>query len=294
MQCRAAIWITGTFHTSPMESIKAITGLIPIHLHLKKLYNRFLLRGFLLPLNHIIKLFTIHDNPQSLIKHRTSLIKLTSKQALHLKSPLANMDNRCNEFFSAFSPLDKEFSPGNHLCDSFPDRVSFYPRSQDVKVQIHKLNNVVITSSSDPSLCIIILDASIKNYIVTSILHIYSFNQLIIKTYHQAINVSTTKVELFAIRCGINQAVGILNIKQIIIITDSLHTAKRIFNSSSHLYQLQSATISHELREFFHKGINNSIEFWDCPCKENWYLHSVVDKDSKSLTTSACFPSMSS
>jgi len=252
-----------------MESIKAITGLIPIYLHLKKLYNRFLLRGFSLPSNHIIKLFTTHDNPQSLTKHRIPLIKLTSKQALHLKSLLANIDNRCNEFFPAFSPLDKEISPENHLCDSFPDHVSFYPRPQDVKVQIHKLNNVVITSSSDPSSCIIISDASIKNYIATSILHIHSFNQLIVKTCYQAVNVSTTKVELFAIRCGINQAVHILNIKQIIVITDSLHTAKRIFNSSSHLYQLQSTTISRELREFFHKDINNSIEFWDSPSKEN-------------------------
>jgi len=92
-------------------------------------------------------------------------------------------------------------------------------------------------------------------------LHIYSFNQLIVKTCYQAVNVSTTKVELFAIRCGINQAVGIPNIKQIIIITDLLYTVKRIFDLSSHLYQLQSATISHKLKEFFYKGINNSIEF---------------------------------
>jgi len=66
---------------------------------------------------------------------------------------------------------------------------------------------------------------------------------------------------MFAIRCGINQAVDIPNIKKIIIITDSLHVARRIFNLSSHLYQLQSAAISHKLREFFHKDINNSIEF---------------------------------
>ena len=231
-----AIWIIGAFCTLSMEGIEAIAGLIPIHLHLKKLYNRFLLRGFLLPPNHIIKSFTIHDNSQPLTKHWIPLIKLTSKQALCLKSSLIDIDNRCNKFFLTFSLLYKKFSPGNHFCDSFLDHVSFHPRPQDVKVQICKLNNVVIALSLNPSLYIIISDVSIKNYIVTSILHIYLFNQLIVKTYHQAINVSTTEVELFTIKCSINQIVGILNIKWIIVITDSLHAVKRIFDSSSHPY----------------------------------------------------------
>jgi len=79
MQHGAAIWIMGAFHTLPMDGIKAIARLIPIHLHLKKLYDRFLLKGFSLSSNHIIKLFITHDNPQSLSYHRTLPTKLTSK-----------------------------------------------------------------------------------------------------------------------------------------------------------------------------------------------------------------------
>ena len=41
MQQREALWILGTFQTSPTVKIEAIAGLIPIYLHLKKLYNRF-------------------------------------------------------------------------------------------------------------------------------------------------------------------------------------------------------------------------------------------------------------
>ena len=219
-----------------MDGIEAIAILIPIYLHLKKLYDRFLFREFSLSPNYIIKSFTTHDNPQSLLYHRTLLTKLTSKQSLCFKSPLIDMDNRCNEFFSSFSLLYKEFSPENHLCDIFPNHVSFHPRSQDVKVQIWKLDNIVITFSSDPSLCIVVSDVSIKNQVATSILHIHLFDWLVVKTLHQAVNISTMEVELFAIRCGINQAVSILNIKKIIIITDSLHTARRIFDSSSHPY----------------------------------------------------------
>ena len=156
MQHRAAIWITRAFCTLLTDSIKAIAELIPIYLHLKKLYDRFLLRGFSLSLNHIIKLFITHDNPQSLSYHQTLLAKLTSKQLLCLKSPLIDMDNRCNKFFSSFSLLDMEFFLENCLCNNFPNHVFFHPKSQDIKVQIWKLNNVVITFSSDHLLYIFI------------------------------------------------------------------------------------------------------------------------------------------
>ena len=40
---------------SPLYSIEAITGLIPICLHLQKLSGRSQLRGHTLPTNHIIR-----------------------------------------------------------------------------------------------------------------------------------------------------------------------------------------------------------------------------------------------
>ena len=88
---------------------------------------------------------------------------------------------------------------------------------------------------------------------------------------------------------GINQAVGISNINYIIVITDSLHAVKRILDSSSYLYQIYSTIISHELREFFLKDSNNCIKFWDCPSKQNWPLHSLVDKDFKSFNSQPIF-----
>jgi len=44
------------------------------------------------------------------------------------------------------------------------------------------------------------------------------------------------EVELFAIRCDINQVVSILNIKKIIVITNLLHAIRRIFNLLSYPY----------------------------------------------------------
>ena len=147
MQHRVAIWVTEAFHTSPIDSIEAIAGLISIYLYLKKLYSRFLLKEFLLSPNHIIKLFITYNNPQSISYHQTLLTNLTSKQFLYFKSFFIDIDNRYNKFFPAFSLLDKEFSPVNCLCDSFPNHASFHPRPQNLKIQIHKLNNIIITSS---------------------------------------------------------------------------------------------------------------------------------------------------
>jgi len=127
-----------------------------------------------------------------------------------------------------------------------------------------------------------------------SISHIHSHDKSIIKIIHRAVNVTTTKAELSAIQCGINQAVGITNINHIVVITDSLHAAKKIFDFLSHPYQIHFVAIPWKLRGFFLKNINNHIEFWDCLSKQNWPLHLLVDKDSKSFDSVPIFPCKSS
>jgi len=79
--------------------------------------------------------------------------------------------------------------------------------------------------------------------------------------YH-AVNITTTEVELFTIRCGINQAVQIMDASHIIVITDSVY---QIFNQSIHPYQQQSIAVLEDLRLFFNKQPSNIIEFWNCP-----------------------------
>ena len=91
-------------------------------------------------------------------------------------------------------------------------------------------------------------------------------------------------------RCDINQAVGIPHINYIIIITDSIHIAKKIFDLLLYPYQIYSAAISGELRDFFSKDINNCIKFWDCSSNENQLLYLAVDKDSKRFDLSLSFP----
>jgi len=154
------------------------------------------------------------------------------------------MDNRCNKFLPLFSLFDEEFSPGKRLIDSFSDYFSFHSQIQDIKNHLYNLNNITINMSSNSHSSIIISNTSIRNNIATSISHIHLHNKPVIKIIHHTVNVITTEAKLFATRYSINQAVGIPNIKHIIIITNSLHAAKRIIKSLLYLYQTHSAAIS--------------------------------------------------
>ena len=143
--------------------------------------------------------------------------------------------------------------------------------------------------SSSPNTALIIIDASIKNNIATSILHIHQANHPLIKTVYHAAFITSSEVELFAIRCSVNQACNKEDVSKIFVITNSIHAAKNIFNSSSHLYQLHSTAILSKLWCFFNKSQDNSIEFWECPSHLKWMLHKDVNKDSKSFNLTPSF-----
>jgi len=88
-----------------------------------------------------------------------------------------------------------------------------------------------------------------------------TLNNPLTKTIHHAVHVTSTEAELFAVRCGINQITDSDNISKIIVITDSIHVAHKIFNLSVHLYQVQSIAILSDLCKFFIQHKNTSIEF---------------------------------
>jgi len=111
---------------------------------------------------------------------------------------------------------------------------------------------------------------------------------------HKAVNITTTEAKLFTIQCGINQVVGITNVNHIVVIMDSLYATKKIFDSLSHPFQIHFVAISHELKDFFLKDVNNHIEFWNCSSKQKWPLNALVDKDSKSFNSIPIFPCKSS
>ena len=244
MQWRVALWISGIFQMSPTLGIEAIFRLISIHLHLKKLYKRFLLWESSLLSNHIINNILSSNRSQEQNCHNASIDYLTAKQRLYLKSSLIDVNNKYNKFLSLFSFFNEEFKPGNHLIDLFSDYFPFHPYSFNTKKHIEKLDDIALRASSNPFSTIVVSETSIMNHVTTLISHIHSFNKPAVKTIHRAINITTTETKLFTIQCGINQAVASSNVNQIMVITNSLYAARRIFDFSVHPYQIHSAVIS--------------------------------------------------
>ena len=78
-------------------------------------------------------------------------------------------------------------------------------------------------------------------------MHVYIYNKPMVKTLHHVINTMSTEAEFFVLRCCINQSVHLQNISKIIVITDSIHVAKKIFDPLSYPLQKQAAFILNDL-----------------------------------------------
>jgi len=190
---------------------------------------------------------------------------LTNRQKVLTKGHLINSKFKSYGIFPSFSPLDPEFAPDHHIIDNFSNCFSFNLANKKEKEKnnhrTQELDEIVIRNSSDPNTALVITNASIKNDIATSISHIHSANCSLIKTVHHASFVTSSEAELFAIRCGINQACLLNNVSKIVVVMDSIHVAKKIFNTGSHPFQIHSAAILNNLRNLFIANESNSIEF---------------------------------
>ena len=202
------------------------------------------------------------------------------------------MANRSHECFSSFSPLNSEFSPGLRIIDNYSEHISFNicDKEKDVKLCAQELDNMVLESSLSSLVAIVASDASIKNNVAISIAYIYTFNKPLTKMVHHAVHITSTEAELFAISCSINQSLQLINISKIIVVTDSIHVVKKIFDPLIHPYQIQLAAILSNLRYFFNNHENNSIEFWECPSCLKWHLHNKVNKETKTFNLMPLFP----
>ena len=290
MQRRAAIWILGAFKTSPSKGIKAIAGIISIKFYLQKLAKHSLICPFKLPENYIVRNL-MDDSPHCNITSNPHTIgSLTNWQRNITKGHIIDANVKSYGIFPSFNLLHQEFTPGNRLSDKFSDCFSFNLVNKKGKENNHaqELDNLVLHNSTS-STTLIVTDTSIKNDITTSVVHIYQTNIPLIKTVHHAVFVTSSEVELFAMRYGINHACSKDNISKIIVITDSIHAVKLIFNSLSHPLQSHSAAILSELQLFFNKSQDNTIEFWKCPSRLKWRFHKNVDKDSKSFNPTPIF-----
>ena len=127
------------------------------------------------------------------------LNSLTKQQYGLIKGHIVNMDNRFNEVFPSFNPLNPEFRSGNRIIDNFSHCFSFHSFSKSsnrfFKLYTQQLDDLAIESSSLVTNALIITDASVKNSVATSISHIHVHNKPVVKTLYHAVNVTSTEAE---------------------------------------------------------------------------------------------------
>ena len=115
-----------------------------------------------------------------------------------------------------FDRLYKEVSPGFCFKNNFSFLFSFHVANRKKPTSLHKhfqaLDFIIHDSSSNFYSTVIIANASIKNNITSSVLHIISNCRNLSKKVHHIVNVTTTEAELFSIRCSITQAYQIFDL----------------------------------------------------------------------------------
>ena len=126
---------------------------------------------------------------------------------MKVKSFLVDINNYFNQVLLAFNCLNREPSSEFCLINNFPDHFTFHIidcKDTEVRTAYHnKLKNIFKNSFQSNDTILIIFDASIKNNIITLVLHIRREHEIIKKTIHHVINIMFTEAKIFLIRYDI-------------------------------------------------------------------------------------------
>ena len=210
-------------------------------------------------------------NSKGTCSHPQSLALLNDTQCAHLKDPLLDTEVSLLILTEHFKPLDAEAIPGCRLLDSFPDH----------NTHLKSLDHLCLEASSSFSTLVVVTDASAippRNMQAISAAHFWRLGHQVSSSKAPAGRTTAPNTELFAIRLGVSKATS-MDIEHIILITDSLGSARRSVDLSVHSRQAHSLAVCSALRSFFCSGSSYRIEFWNYPSNAEWSLHQMVHND---------------
>ena len=264
MQCKAALWITGAFRTSPSDGIEAIAGLILITLHMRKLNGRHYLRYGSIPSTHAINSFLDPQHVKNYPPHKTVTSKLTNKQQFNLKSSIKDVNECLNSVRECFNPFFSLFSLGSRVVDHFPSKFSFHSPSsssnEDLFHYLRNLDQAFRSSQTAPHNIAIIADRGVKkSQVAIAVAHIWSDNSIVQYLQANSINVTSIEAELMAIHLGLIPTMEEENVHNIIVITDSIAAAKKVFESKTDPLQNMFIPVTLAINSLFKKDGRNKI-----------------------------------
>jgi len=104
-------------------------------------------------------------------------------------------------------------------------------------------------------------------------------------------NITSVEAELMAIHSSLISAMEYQDVHEIIVITDSITAAKKIFKSHINPLQTSIIPIATGVKEFLVRDNCNCIHFWYCPSKAEWPRHKIVNTQVKEADDFPILPS---
>jgi len=238
MQHKATLWILGAFCTSPTSGIKALAGLISIHLHLKKLVKQSCLRTATLSSQYILMSLLSTRNSKGTCPHPQSLALLNDAQCTCLKGPLLDTEASLLNLTECFNPFDAEATPGYRLLNSFSEHISFHlcncSSLNNCNTHLESLDHLCLEASSSSSTLVVVTDASAippRNMQAVSVVHFWRLGYQMLSSKAPAGRTTAPNTKLFTIRLDVSKATS-MDIEHIILITNSLGSARKSVNLS--------------------------------------------------------------
>lgn len=253
MQRRACLWITSTFKMSPNRAAETLTGIPPIHLHVKKLVEQSHVRSRVLQASHAFCWLISRNHKFSV---ETLHARNLSCKLGKLVSPVVEAWANLGLSSLDLDPVHSLNQPGKRPKDIFPgwivyDIVTPPPKGSEHHKELMKdrnslLKGAVDAASHSPWGICIITDVSTPPAPMQSVAVYCAWHagDLYNDWFATGLSISDD-AELQVITEGIQQAsnIGLEDIHDIHIFSDSTNALRHSLDASHHSGQVSSLRI---------------------------------------------------
>ena len=294
-QSRAARWITGAFHTTPIGALEIFAGLVPIRHQIDKFMKKAALRVRTLPSSHPLRASL---PPYWVINEHAvqAPYPLTGNHNTDAVTPLTHIDRFGRSSNEDFAPLHAEARPGDRLVDVFGDRITTYIDGMPPKGSGDKFTEWVHgefvprlrDASIDPDALLLFTDGSLRraqNKWCSGAAFVTLHNARHVCSRRVACGTSSVfDAEMFALAMGIAHTLASAaadSVRTLHIYVDNKSAARAILDPSIHAAQMCAIMACSRLRTFLQRSPEHHICIHWCPSHLGIHPNEFVDERAK-------------
>ncbi|KAK1219911.1 hypothetical protein PQX77_017348 [Marasmius sp. AFHP31] len=266
-----------------MGGTKALAGLIPIDLHLRKMAKRAALRCSTLTGMHPLRALFPMGLSQRASRHPLSMSSRPHARAKKIVGPVPDMVVAMPEVMEWFDLVDGLAAPGNQIQDLFPSQIHFdkFPKAADQEAEGEScsgyLDRLFLDCNQDPEGIVVATDTSIPSstqHQLVAGFKAYVGGERVFGSRFASRRVLAPCAELVGICFAVTQVTsGTEPYKCIIVFTDSIASAERPVDPSLHSGQAHSLAVCKVLNDWFLDDDDREIKFVEAPSSAKWSVH---------------------